>query len=138
VFVIRLEDGEVLHETLEEFARRHGVQRGSLLVIGGADAGSRLVVGPEGTGRENPVRPMEHLLGGVHEIAGVGTLFPDASGNPVLHMHIAGGRQDNAVAGCVRRGVRVWQVMEVILYELTGSSSRRLREDSTGFELLSP
>jgi predicted DNA-binding protein with PD1-like motif len=81
---------------------------------------------------------MEHLLEGVHEIAGVGTLFPDASGKPVLHMHIAGGRQDGAVAGCVRRGVRVWQVMEVILYELTGSPSRRLRDGSTGFELLSP
>ncbi len=79
VFVVRLEDGDVVHEAIEELARREGVQRAVVLVLGGADDGSRLVVGPR-DGRPpagQPIEPMERLLDGVHEMAGVGTVFPE-------------------------------------------------------------
>jgi predicted DNA-binding protein with PD1-like motif len=66
----------------------------------------------------------------------VGTLFPNASGQPVLHMHIAGGREENTVTGCVRRGVKVWHVMEVVLWELTETSAQRLPDPATGLEFL--
>jgi predicted DNA-binding protein with PD1-like motif len=137
VFIIRLEDGEILHEAVEAFAAGHGISGASVLAIGGADAGSRLVVGPA-DGAARPVEPMETALGGVHELGGVGTIFPDAAGRPTLHMHAACGRGGDSVTGCVRRGVRVWQVMELVVTELTGHQARRLREPSTGFELLSP
>ena len=91
VFVVRLEDGEILHQNLEDFAREHAIKAAALVVLGGADKGSRLVVGPE-QGRSTPVIPMERALGDVGEVAGVGTIFPDARGLPVLHMHIACGR----------------------------------------------
>jgi len=81
---------------------------------------------------------MEHVLNNVHEIAGVGTIFPNAESKPILHMHIAAGRQDKAVAGCVRRGVKVWHVLEVVLWELTGSAAQRRLEPANGFELLQP
>lgn len=136
-FVIRLEHGDVLHESIEQLAARQGVQAATLVVIGGADRGSRLVVGPE-QAQASPVVPMEHLLDNVHEVAGVGTLFPDAKGVPRLHMHVACGRQANTVTGCVRRGVKVWQVMEVILLELVGSSAVRKLHAATGFEMLEP
>lgn len=137
IFVIRLEHGEVLHEALEEFAREHGVSCGALIAVGGADRGSRLVVGPE-DGAARPVTPLELVLDNVHELAGTGTLFPDGAGNPVLHMHVACGRRADAVAGCVRRGVRVWQVLEVVLFELVGTDARRKPDPATGFELLEP
>jgi predicted DNA-binding protein with PD1-like motif len=137
VFVIRLEDGDILHESIEAFAREHGIQTASLIALGGADSGSKLVVGPE-EGRSSPVVPMEHVLNGVHEAEGVGTIFPDAEGNPVLHMHMACGREGNSVTGCVRRGVKTWHVMEVILQELTNTSARRMPDQTTGFELLEP
>jgi predicted DNA-binding protein with PD1-like motif len=137
VFVLRLEDGDVLHEAIEAFAIGHGIESAALIVLGGADEGSRLVVGPEES-RAQPVVPMEYVLDGVHEIAGVGTLFPDGTGRPVLHMHIAGGRKQDAHAGCVRSGVRVWHVAEVVLWELTGSTGRRVFDPATGFELLEP
>ena len=54
---------------------------------------------------------MGHILDGVHEIAGVGTIFPDKDHKPVLHMHIAGGREESTITGCVRRGVRVWHII---------------------------
>ena len=78
IFVIRLEDGDILHEAIETFALDHHVERAALIALGGADEGSRLVVGPEES-RTEPVVPMEYVLPGVHEIAGVGTLFPDSS-----------------------------------------------------------
>lgn len=137
VFVVRLEDGETLHANVEGFARAHAIQAAALIVLGGADQGSKLVVGPE-QARSAPVVPMERLLGAPGEIAGVGTLFPDQHGNPVLHMHIACGRGDETVTGCVRRGVKTWHVMEIVIWELLGSSGRRLPDVATGFELLRP
>jgi len=136
-FILRLEDGEILHETIEAFARAQSIQSAALIVLGGADEGSKLVVGPE-RARAHPVVPMEHVLAGTCEAAGVGTIFPDAAGRPILHMHIACGRKDATVTGCVRRGVKVWHVMEIVLWELTGHSARRVLEEATGFELLQP
>ncbi len=75
IFVIRLEDGEILHETIERFAEEQGIRAGALVIVGGADEGSKLVVGPE-KGRGLPVNPMTHVLGGVHEIAGDRNTFP--------------------------------------------------------------
>jgi predicted DNA-binding protein with PD1-like motif len=137
VFVLRLEDGEILHTTVENFARKHEILAAALIVLGSADKGSKLVVGPE-QGRSSTVVPMERVLGDAGEIAGVGTIFPDAHGQPILHMHIACGRGDETVTGCVRRGVQAWHVMEIVLWELLDISSRRLPDAATGFELLNP
>lgn len=137
IFVVRLEDGEILHEKIEELAMRENIRAAALIALGGADAGSGLVVGPR-AGRARPIEPMQLLLEDVHEIAGVGTIFPDASGRPVLHMHAAAGRKSEARTGCVRAGVKVWHVTEVVVFELTGTEARRLREEASGFELLSP
>jgi predicted DNA-binding protein with PD1-like motif len=137
VFVIRLEDGDILHEEIEQLARVEGIEAGMLIVVGGADTESRLVVGPE-KGREEPVQPMERVLSNVHEVAGTGTLFPNPQGDPVLHMHIACGRENDTTTGCVRKGVKVWHVMEVILIELVNSTGTRQLDPKTGFELLRP
>ena len=137
VFVIRLEDGDVLHEVLEAFAQEHSITAASLIVLGGADDGSKLVVGPE-EDRTSPIVPTETSLQNVHEVAGVGTLFPGPDGKPSLHMHIACGRKEKTVTGCVRAGVRVWHVMEVILTELLDCTARRQVEAATGFALLQP
>jgi predicted DNA-binding protein with PD1-like motif len=137
VFVIRLEDGDVVHEEIERFAREQSIKAAALIIIGGADEGSKLVVGPE-QGREKPVVPMEHILDSVYEIAGTGTLFPDEEDNPVLHMHMACGRNTSTVTGCVRRGVKVWHIMEVILFELVDSSGVRVLDPEIGFKLLEP
>lgn len=137
VFVIRLEDGDVVHETLENFAREQGIKAASLIVLGGADQGSALVAGPA-QGRIKPIVPKTVELDNVHEVAGTGTIFPNEAGDPVLHMHMACGRGGTTVTGCIRTGVKVWQVMEVILYELTDTTGVRKKDDATGFELLIP
>ena len=135
VFVLRLEDGDVLHECVEELARREGVSRAAILWVGGADAGSKLVVGPADS-RAVAIEPMLLALSDAHEAGGAGTLFPDEKGNPILHLHGAFGRGADTRVGCVRKGVRTWLVGEVILIELTDCTALRRRDPQTGFDLL--
>lgn len=148
-FIIRLEDGDILHQTIEKFADEQEIKAATLIAVGGADKGSVLITGPKigrpkvgcpgnGKGADTEIEPMEIELDEVHEIAGVGTLFPDTSGKPILHMHIAGGRRSSAVTGCVRRGVRVWHVLEVVLTEIIDTDAYRKHDPGTGFELLEP
>ena len=136
-FVIRLDDGDIVHEEIENFAREQGINAAALIILGGADEGSTLVVGPE-KARVSPVVPMEHDLDDVHEVAGTGTIFPDDEGNPILHMHMACGRKTSTVTGCIREGIRVWHVMEVILFELIDTTATRAFESASGFKLLTP
>lgn len=137
VFVVRLEQDEVLHETIEKFAGEKKIRAATCIALGAADKGSRFVVGPE-DGDARPVVPMEHLLREAHEIAGTGTIFPDEEGRPMLHMHLAGGRQDSSITGCVRRGVKVWQIIEVVIFELLETDAMRRMEPQAGFVVLEP
>lgn len=137
-FIIRLEDGDIVHDSIVRLAKEQNIRAASLTILGGADIGSRLVVGPEGDGRNSPVTPQSTMLPGVSEIAGVGTLFPNESGEPVLHLHMACGREQNTLTGCIRQGVRVWHVMEAVLIELTETTAIRRADKTTGFELLQP
>ena len=141
VFAIRLEHGEPMPGTLEKLAAEKGIGSGLAIMVGGADDGSKLVVGPE-DGSVLPVTPMLTALCGVHEVAAVGTLFPDEQGNPVLHMHAACGRQGaesaipHTITGCIREGIVTWQILEIILIEISGLDAARLMDPETGFELL--
>ncbi len=85
------------------------------MAVGGADKGSRLITGPEHSRDEFPVRPMQHILEDASEIAGTGTIFPDEDGHPMLHMHMACGRKDRTVTDCIRNGVKVWHIMEIVI-----------------------
>jgi predicted DNA-binding protein with PD1-like motif len=137
IFIIRLEDGDIVHEEIERLAKERSINAAVLIAVGGADNGSKLVVGPD-QGRMSPILPLEHILDNVHEIAGTGTIIPDEEGKPILHMHMACGRNASTVTGCVRSGVKVWHVMEIILIELTDTTAARVLEPETGFELLKP
>ncbi|MDR2550148.1 MAG: DNA-binding protein [Desulfobulbus sp.] len=137
VFVLRLEDGDIVHETIERFALEQGIGAASLIAVGGADSGSRLVVGPK-EDRGLPLQPMQRELSHAHEVAGVGTLFCDEDGVPLVHMHMACGREGETVTGCIRAGVKTWQVLEVIVHELADCSARRAIEYPLGLKLLQP
>ena len=61
VFVLRLEDGETVHEEIEKFARSQSITAAALIIIGGATEGSKLVVGPE-MGQARPIHLISLLL----------------------------------------------------------------------------
>jgi len=135
IFILRLHQKDVLHEVIEKFASQKKISSALCFFLGGAEDKSKVVVGPK-DGKTLPPEPMVTLLRGVHEACGVGTIFADECGNPKLHMHASFGRNDNAVTGCVRMGVNVWQIGEVVIFELTDSSAKRAKDKDTGFEFL--
>ena len=135
IFILRLYQGERLHEVIEKFAVEKKVSSALCFFLGGVEDKSKVVVGPK-DGTMLPPEPMVTLLKGVHEGCGVGTIFTDEQGKPKLHMHASFGRNDTAVTGCVRMGVDVWQIGEVVILELAGSAAKRAKNKDTGFEFL--
>ena len=135
VFVLRLHDGDRLPDVLETFAAEKNVSAALCFFLGGAKENSRVVVGPKDNSTLPP-EPMVTLLEGIHEACGVGTIFADEEGKPKLHMHSSFGRSENTVTGCVRMGVEVWQIGEVVMLELACEKACRAKDKETGFEFL--
>ncbi len=135
IFIVRLHQDECLHEVIEKFSAQKQVKSALCFFLGGAEDKSKVVVGPK-EGKAMPPEPMATLLRGVHEACGVGTIFTNEEGKPKLHMHASFGRNDNTVTGCVRMGVDVWQIGEVVILELMGGSAKRVKNKETGFEFL--
>jgi len=136
IFVIRLEDDDKLPDAVDNFARKENLLRGICIFVGGIKDG-KIVVGPEDS-KASPVVPLIHVLKNVHETAGVGTIFPDEEGNPKLHMHAAFGREGKTRAGCIRPGIEVADLGEVVVFEIVESPARRKMDKKRGFMVLEP
>ena len=136
VFVIRLEDGDVVPQCIEQFAHEQNISVAQAVMVGGIGGGP-VVVGP----RRSDVMPPEPMLlpvDGAHEVVGVGVLAPGEDDRPVLHIHGALGRSGATLTGCLRPGVTTWLVGEMILYEILGTAARRIKDEASGFALLEP
>ena len=136
VFVIRLEDGDVIPECIERFAEENGVSVGQTILVGGIGDG-KVVVGPQSSD-EVPPQPMLLPVDGAHEVLGIGVLAPDENGKPILHIHGALGRSGQTMTGCLRPGVTTWLVVEAILYEILGVKATRVWDEESNFALLEP
>jgi predicted DNA-binding protein with PD1-like motif len=134
VFVLRLENGDIIHKTIEKFAVEQSIEAATLLAVGGIDIGSKIIVGPK-DGCAVEIEPMLHVIEDAHEVTGTGTLFLDDEGKPSLHMHIACGRGASTETGCVRPGVLVWHILEVVLTELVDCKARRIPSSVFGNKL---
>ena len=134
VFVLRLGDGDRIPDAIEEFARTRGVSSALVAALGGVENG-RLVTGPQDA-TTMPPTAMLTAIDAVHEAAAVGTLFPGADGAPRLHMHAVLGRGEETRAGCVRPGLDVWKILEVVVIEILGTEFARAHDPETGFNLL--
>jgi len=136
VFVIRLEDGDVVPDCIEAFAVEHGVSVAHAILIGGIGSGE-VVVGPRRSDTLPP-EPMLLPIDGAHEVVGVGILAPGEDGQPALHIHGALGRSGQTITGCLRPGVATWLVGECILTEILGTEAMRRHDERSGFPLLEP
>jgi len=135
VFILRLEEGEQLNNSIEKFAREKQISHGLAFFLGGSGDGSQVVVGPEAN--RDKIIPMIYALQGEQEVLALGTLIPNEAGEPLLHMHAASGREGRATVGCTRAGVAVWLVGEVVLLEIIGAdAAKRQKDPATGFQLL--
>lgn len=137
IFIVRLEDGDIIHEEIETLARKEKIQCGMLFILGGADKGSHLKTGPCKGDEIMPDMPvMSRIFKDAHESLGVGTIFPGESDQPVLHLHMACGRGDDTITGCARSGVVTWRYMEAAVLEIRDCNSRRIMDPETGFYML--
>jgi len=134
VFVLRLEDGDIIPACIESFAAEKKILAGQVVLIGGIGDG-QVVVGPRRSD-EMPPEPMLLPVDGVHEVVGVGIIAPDKKGKPTLHIHASLGRSGQTLTGCLRPGVKTWLVGEVIIFEITGTDAVRLPDEKATFELL--
>jgi len=134
VFIIRLEDGDVIPECIENFAEEKRISVAQVVMIGGIGNG-QVVVGPRRSD-EMPPEPMLLPLDGAHEVVGLGVIAPDEKRKPMLHMHAALGRAGKTTTGCLRLGVTAWLVAEAIIIEVLGANAARILDRKTGFELL--
>lgn len=134
VFVIRLEEGDIVPDCIEEFAGNKNISIAHVSLLGTFMEGE-VIVGPRKTS-ENPPRPMDLPIYEAHETIATGIIAPDMNGKPILHIHGALGRSGNTIMGCLRKGVKAWVCCEVVLQEILGVDARRLLDEKTGFTLL--
>ncbi len=135
IFVLRLETGEFLHEVIESFAREHDIKSATVTIVGGCNAGSKMVVGPR-LPIESNIDPIVYTVEAPSEITGTGTVFSDENGDPIMHMHGSVGRDGHSVTGCFRAGIIVWLVLEVVIKEIVGNGPLRKKDPLTGFKIL--
>jgi predicted DNA-binding protein with PD1-like motif len=134
VFVVRLEDGDVLPDSIERFAAEKKISVGQVILVGGIGEGE-VVVGPRDSA-EMPPEPMLLPVDAAREVVGVGIIAPDKSGKPTLHIHAALGRAGQTLTGCLRPGVKTWLVGEAVIFEILGAKAARLPDKASGFDLL--
>lgn len=135
IFILRLEQGDKIPDTIESFAQEKDIKSAAVFFIGGADKGSKVVVGPRDGAEEKPV-PVVTTLSGTSESVGIGTIFRDEKNFPKLHLHSSFGHGEKVITGCTRKGVDIWLYGEIIIMEIVNDSSIRKIDKTTGFELL--
>ena len=74
VFVLRLEDGDMVPECIERFAAEKGIKVAHVILIGGI-GGGRVVVGPKESDKMPPEPVLLPVEGG-HEVEGEGIIAP--------------------------------------------------------------
>ncbi len=135
IFVLRLHNGDHLPDILESFAVEKSLPSALCFFLGGVRDKGRVVVGPL-DGNVFPPNAVVRFLSGVHEVCGMGTIFLDEVGKPKLHMHASFGRGGSTITGCVRMGIDVWQIGEIIVLELIDIAALRAKDTKTDFEFL--
>ncbi|WP_321505832.1 PPC domain-containing DNA-binding protein [uncultured Methanoregula sp.] len=132
VFIVRIDDGEDMLESLHRFVQDKGIQTGSILFLGALMNG-RMVTGPE----EPVIPPVPHfvLFEGGWEVFGVGTIYRGEGGIPHIHYHASVGRSGHALTGCLREEAVTYLIVEAVITEFTGVSARREFDQKTQLSL---
>ncbi len=132
IFVLRIDDGEDLVESIIEFVRKNDLKYVMGLFIGALRDGKTV------TGPELPIiPPVQHFetYDSAWEVFGMVTVYPSTDG-PRLHIHSALGRGREALVGCLREKAMVYLVNEIVLFELVGLNAMRELDQRSGFYLL--
>lgn len=133
VFVIRLEDGEDLIRSIQQFVEKLGVTTGMIHFLGALKEG-RLIAGPKEP-TIPPGTPFVEDLEGAWETFGVASLYPGDEGKPALHIHASAGHGDRSVTGCLRERGTTYLVVEAVVFEFLGLEANREIDERSGLRL---
>ena len=132
VFAVRFDEGDDFLAELTSLIVKENIRSGWFHVIGGLrEAG--VVTGPK-----KPVMPPEPVwaeLNTVRETLGTGTIFWDGD-EPKSHLHAALGHHGDTLTACVRKGTKVYLVLEVFITETEGINASRPWYEKGGFNRL--
>jgi len=133
VFCIRFDDGDDFLGNLTELIKKEQIHQGWFHVIGGLRE-AQVVTGPKQP--TMPPDPVWAELATVRETLGTGTVFWEGDA-PRLHLHAALGHHGDTLTACVRKGTKVYLILEVMLIEIAGIAADRPWYAAGGFNRLS-
>ena len=132
VFSIRFDEGEDFLAELISVIKKENIRQGWFQVIGGLRKAEYV------TGPKEPVMPPEPVwdqMEGARETLGAGSIFWDGE-EPKIHLHAALGHHGDTTIGCVRKGTKVYLILEVLLTEISGIDADRPWYKEGGFNRL--
>ncbi|MFA5146621.1 MAG: DUF296 domain-containing protein [Candidatus Omnitrophota bacterium] len=132
VFLVKFDDKDILLEEIDALARKERIKAATFIFLGALREGD-LVTGPK-----RPVIPPDPnwtSFKGAWEVFGTGTIFTNKSG-PQIHIHTSMGKRNKTLTGCVRKGSKVFLVIEAVIFELKGVKAAKDLDPSTGLNLL--
>ncbi len=131
VFQVRINHGEDLLDTLQEFIREKEIRCGFAQFIGALEGG-RIVTGPKEL--VLPPDPSFETFQNGWEVFGYASITSGPKGVH-LHYHASVGKNREAMTGCLREQGTVYIIVEVLIIEILGSTVSRKRDPITGMEL---
>ena len=133
VFVLRMDHGEDLIESLQKFLQEKKIESCTALFMGALRDG-RAVTGPELP--VVPATPHYEAFESAWEVFGMATIYPSNEG-PKLHIHSAMGRGRQSILGCIRDKAEVYLIVEAVLFEICGLTAERAWDENMQLYLLS-
>lgn len=132
VFTVRFDEGDLFLEGLLKIIAEEKITNGWFHVLGGLREAD-VVTGPK-----EPVMPPEPVwseVRGARETMGTGSIFWDGD-EPKIHLHAALGHHGDTLTACVRKGTKVYLVLEVVIFEIDGINASRPWYEEGGFNRL--
>ncbi len=132
VFIVRFDEGDLFLEGLLKIITDEKITSGWFHVLGGLREAD-VVIGPK-----EPVMPPEPVwseVRGARETIGTGSIFWDGN-EPKIHLHAALGHHGETLTACVRKGTKVYLVLELVIFEIDGIQASRPWYEKGGFNRL--
>jgi predicted DNA-binding protein with PD1-like motif len=132
VLMIRLDHGDDLLGNLKEIVVKETIKSAWFQIVGGIRQAG-VVTGPK-----QPIMPPEPVWRDVdeaREVVGSGSIFMDGE-EPRIHLHAAMGHHGDTLTACIRKHTKVYLILEVILFELSGIDADRPWYEEGGFNRL--
>lgn len=133
VFVLRMDHGEDLIESLQKFLKEKKIESCTAFFMGALRDG-RAVTGPKLP--VVPPTPNFEAYESAWEVFGMATIYPSIEG-PKLHIHSALGRGRESILGCIRDKAEIYLIVEAVLFEIFGLNAERIWDEKMQLYLLS-